>query len=131
MRLLLDTHVLLALLDERYDRFPQQFRDVLSSRSSVTLVSAASLWEIAIKSRLGRLPLSTSLASLPGQIHALGAGFLDVTVDHVLHEVSPWPDTKDPFDRLLIATAALERARLVTLDVALLAHPLAWHPASA
>jgi len=131
LRLLLDTHVLLALLDERYDRLPPAHKTVVQDRSLEVLVSAATLWEIAIKSRLGRLPLAGTLADLPGEVTALGAALLNVTVHHVLHEVEPCPETKDPFDRLLLATADLERARLLTVDDKLVDHPLAWRAPAA
>lgn len=45
---------------------------------------------------------------------------------HLLAEVFPDPDTRDPFDRLLLAQCTVEDMRLLTLDRALARHPLAW-----
>ena len=96
------------------------------------LISVASLWEIAIKARRGRLPLTIDLAFIPDQIRtAPGLSLLDISSRHVLADTDPKPSTNDPFDRLLLAVAGVEDARLLTVDRELARHPLAWKPASA
>lgn len=130
MRLVLDTHVLLGLLDQRIVTLPETFRTLLSKPGVTAIVSAASLWEIAIKNRLGKLALGGPLCDLPRHIAAMpGLSLLAVTPAHTLHEVDPCPSTNDPFDRLLIAIAAIEDAQLLTFDRDLIDHPLAWRPA--
>jgi PIN domain nuclease of toxin-antitoxin system len=130
VRYLLDTHVVLALLDDESARLPHGLIAALEQTDAFVLVSVASLWEIAIKFRLGKLALEFPSATVAIRIGEFpGMTLLDVTADQVVHEVNPWPSTNDPFDRLLLAAADLERAQLVTLDAKLLGHPLAWQPA--
>jgi PIN domain nuclease of toxin-antitoxin system len=89
-------------------------------------VSVASLWEIAIKFRLGKLALEVQLPEL---VENLGLVLLAIEASHVLAAVDPEPATRDPFDRLLLAQCAVENLHLVTIDRHLTAHPLAWRPA--
>lgn len=75
----------------------------------------ASLWEIAIKSALGKL---NAPEDLPRRAQELGFEFLPVTEEHVWQVRSLPHHHGDPFDRLLIAQAQLERLPIVTADVA-------------
>ena len=118
MRVLLDTHVALwAIVDD--PRLPSQARALIEDEENTILVSAASVWEIAIKYALARggpndMPLSGIQAL--GHFRAAGYEMLAITsahasaVDHLpaLHS--------DPFDRLLVAQATTEPARLLTHD---------------
>ena len=126
MRLLLDTSVLIALVEGRLDA---RVRDALVSPDAALHVSVASLWEIAIKFRLGKLALEAPLAQLPELVENLGLVLLAIEASHVLVAVDPEPATRDPFDRLLLAQCAVENLHLVTIDRHLTAHPLAWRPA--
>lgn len=83
-------------------------------------------WEIAIKDRLGKLPMRTSPQSLPEALAAAGIAILGINYRHVLAGLDPEPATRDPFDRLLLAQCQVEGMRLVTVDRVLAAHPLAW-----
>ncbi len=91
-------------------------------------LSVTSLWEIAIKFRLGKLPLSVGLADLPQVAERFGIGILPIAVEHVVVELQQAPPTNDPFDRLLLAQCQVEGLRLVTVDRALIDHPLAALP---
>lgn len=125
MRLLLDTHVLIALTTRTIDiRFPYVDR-LIRSPEHRTYVSVASLWEIAIKTRLGKLDPGMSLDDLAGYCGACGLGLVPIDHRHVVVAVEPSPMTKDPFDRLLLAQCRIEDMRLVTQDHALTGHPLA------
>jgi PIN domain nuclease of toxin-antitoxin system len=94
----------------------------------IAFVSVASLWEIAIKSRLGKLDVGVSLADVPANVKSGGLKMLGIDVSHVLHTLDPEPPTRDPFDRLLLAQCHVEDLRLVTVDRALVDHPLAFRP---
>lgn len=132
MRLLLDTHELLALLDDLHARIPDSHVTAIADPGNEILISVASLWEIAIKARKGRLSLNIDLASISEQIRSTsGLSLLDISSSHVLADLDPMPSTKDPFDRLLLAVAEVEGARLLTVDRDLVGHPLAWKTASA
>jgi PIN domain nuclease of toxin-antitoxin system len=126
MRLLLDTHVVIALCkNELLRKFPRIVK-VLSAPSTEAVVSVASLWEIAIKTRLGKLDPEIPLERLPELLEAYGLEILEMTRHHALAYVAPDPATKDPFDRMLLVQCKLESMLLVTIDRALTDHPLAW-----
>ena len=128
MKLLLDTHILLALLEEGSVELPKHMIVFMQARDTDLFVSTASLWEIAIKVRARRLSLGIALDRLAKACEALGAKIIAIEPRHVLAEATPAPATRDPFDRLLIAQAECEDMRLVTLDSALLNHPQTWRP---
>lgn len=126
MRVLLDTNVLIALVDGRLRELGETIRDVVTDSQSVVYASVASLWEIAIKVRLGKLALGMSPKLLPRLFEAVGLHLVAINHHHVLTVAEPEPATRDPFDRLLLAQCLVEDLRLVTIDRALLTHPLAW-----
>lgn len=115
MTALLDTHVLLWLLDGS-SRLGPGTRAWLERQPRVH-VSAASLWEIAIKEELGKLAVPGNLTDL---ISASGTTWLPVSPSHswATRSVTGLPH-RDPFDRLLLAQAAEEDLTLVTADVLL------------
>jgi PIN domain nuclease of toxin-antitoxin system len=130
MRLLLDTHIVLSIVNERIDDLPVALQDALADQDSEFYVSVASLWEIAIKWRLGKLRVSGDLERLPGIVASGGLELIPINERHVLASVRPEPPTRDPFDRLLLAQCSVEELRLVTVDRALTSHELAFHPES-
>lgn len=93
-------------------------------------MSAASLWEIAIKSRLGKLRLAPTLDALPELLEGLGIGILPITEQHAVASVQPDPKTRDPFDRMLLAQCQIEGMRLLTQDCALIDHPVSCNTAA-
>ncbi|MGU3492839.1 type II toxin-antitoxin system VapC family toxin [Xanthobacteraceae bacterium A53D] len=115
MRLLLDTHLLLWALAEP-ERLDAGTRAELKSRANEILFSAASLWEIAIKAGLAR----PDFVCDPAQVlaAALASGFVELPVRaDVAISVANLPrHHRDPFDRLLVAQAISEPARLYTAD---------------
>jgi PIN domain nuclease of toxin-antitoxin system len=122
MRLLLDTQILLWSLDQTH-RIPPIARDAIEAPENVVFVSAAVIWEIAIKTSLGRLQIpARDLRRLPGLIEASGFDELPVLARHAagVHTL-PWHH-RDPFDRLLIAQARDEGLMLVTADPAIRAY---------
>ena len=124
MRFLLDTNVLIALA-QRARSAPANFSAIFDP-SNMSFVSAASLWEIAIKVRLRKLDAGHALEDLAGYFDAIGLVHLPIDHRHVIAMPDPVPATRDPFDRLLLAQCAVEGLRLVTTDRALAGHPLSW-----
>lgn len=115
MRLLLDTHAFLWwLLD--HPNLGAEARSFIGDPSSMIHVSAASIWEIAIKAGLGRLEVKVDLPELADEIEQNQFLELPVTARHAV-SVSALPvHHTDPFDRLLIAQAKLEDLVIVTRD---------------
>lgn len=112
MRILPDTHAALWLLDED-QRLSRRADRMLTDASNEVLLSAAVVWEVAIKRSLGKLDAPEGFAGL---LLDAGAVPLHVTTDHaeaVAH--LPWHH-RDPFDRLLVAQAKQEGAVLVSGD---------------
>jgi PIN domain nuclease of toxin-antitoxin system len=130
MRLLLDTHIVLSIINEQTGDLPAPLRGLLADPESEYYVSVASLWEIAIKWRLGKLKLSSGLELLPDLVTNSGLVLIPINEHHVIATVQPEPMTRDPFDRLLLAQCSVEKLRLVTIDRALIAHSLAVRPNS-
>ncbi|WP_342585916.1 type II toxin-antitoxin system VapC family toxin [Xaviernesmea rhizosphaerae] len=94
MRLLLDTHILIAILMGSTSRLPANIRAILDPLISgrlgdedETFVSVATLWEMAIKVRLGKLGLGVSIDILPDVIARLGLTILPVEASHALFHV--------------------------------------------
>jgi PIN domain nuclease of toxin-antitoxin system len=112
MRLLLDTHVFLwAVTGSR--QLKSKARAMLASAEAV-YVSAASIWEIAIKSRLGKIEGDPQ--ALAAAIEASGFQELKVSALHAAGVAKLPLHHTDPFDRLLLAQAFVEPLRLVTAD---------------
>jgi PIN domain nuclease of toxin-antitoxin system len=115
VRVLLDTHVFLWTLSGSPRIEP--VRDLILSEESDVYVSAASLWEIAIKSSLGKL--KADVVELRAASRASGFGELPVTGLHAEALAQLPRHHTDPFDRLLVAQAMAEPMRLLTADTRL------------
>jgi PIN domain nuclease of toxin-antitoxin system len=113
--LLLDTRTLLWAVDNTAALSPTA-RTLLEDLENEPLVSIASLWEIAIKSSLGKL---NAPDELPDEIEATGFGWLAVAREHVWAVRSLPHHHRDPFDRLLVAQALTERLPLISNDAQL------------
>jgi PIN domain nuclease of toxin-antitoxin system len=126
MNLLLDSNIVVPLTRRELKKLSPKIVSLLETFHGTILVSAASLWEIAIKTRLGKLDPLVPLEDLPDYVAGMGFALLGITPGHAIEELAPIPDTRDPFDRLLLAQCQVENLRLVTIDPKLLTHPLAW-----
>ena len=82
--------------------------------SATCVISVASIWEVAIKHRLGKLPVAP-FRFRDGMVRA-GATILPIEDEHAIASASLPLDHADPFDRLLLATARIEALRLATGD---------------
>ena len=118
MRMLLDTHVLLWCLggDRRLDR---KTAALVRSPASDVFYSAASLWEIAIKSSLRRKDFRVDLEALLAALRKSGLAELPITAAHAAGVARLPPIHRDPFDRLLVAQSMAEPMTLLTNDAAL------------
>ena len=126
MELLLDTHVALFAIAGAA-RLGERSMSVLMSPESIVYVSAASVWEVAIKNL--KSPSSLPVTAAEFCRHCQDAGYLDLPVRkrhaealYDLGEAPAWH--KDPFDRLLMAQALSEDMKLLTLDEKILRHHL-------
>ena len=113
MRLLLDSHLLLWAASEP-ERISTEAGDLIAANERY--FSAASLWELAIKTALGRGDFVVDLAALHAGLRDNQYGELPVTSAHALFTMNLPPIHKDPFDRILVAQAILEGLTLLTAD---------------
>lgn len=116
MKILLDTHAWLWAVAAP-ERLGPRARKLLEDGGNVRMLSAASSWEIAIKCALGKLKLPESpRLFVPKRMARDGIAGLPVEHRHAL-EVADLPDHhRDPFDRMLIAQARVERLPILTHD---------------
>jgi PIN domain nuclease of toxin-antitoxin system len=116
VRLLLDTHIALwAIADD--PKLPAKARALISDTENAVAVSAASIWEIAIKHSLGRanaIPISGTRALK--YFRDAGYDLLPVTAVHAAAIERLKPRHADPFDRILVAQALSEPLTLLTHD---------------
>ena len=117
-RLLVDTHVLLWwLADDR--KLKAHIRALLAAPENLVFVSAASIWELRIKEGLGKVDLPADFEEM---LDAQSFEQLSVTTAHA-HALRGLPlHHRDPFDRMLVAQATLERLTIVSHDDAMRAY---------
>ncbi len=116
MRALLDTHIFLwwIIADAR---LPSRVREIIADGKNELFFSAASCWEIAIKTQLGRI-------SLPGrpdvfiseQMTMNAVQGLPIQASHALHVFNLPHLHRDPFDRIIVAQSQLEGLPIITSD---------------
>jgi len=117
MKVLVDTHTFIwALLHDH--RLSTRAKQVLQSDESEFVFSLVSLWEIAIKIRIGKLnTIGSSVAYIRDEMDNYSMELLPIRYEHILNlESLPHHKHADPFDRLLVAQALTEGLPLLTGD---------------
>jgi len=99
------------------ERFTEAARKLVQDTGNTLLLSAVSSWEIAIKYALGRLPLPAPPSEyVPERIRRSAVVPLPIQHSHALHVATLPHHHRDPFDRLLIAQAQVEKLPILTSD---------------
>ena len=112
MNLLLDTHALLWWLDAN-PTLSEKAKSTIADGNNLVFVSAAVIWEIRIKQALGKLEIPSNFRKV---LDEQPFEMLPITAEHA-HAVGDLPSHhRDPFDRMLIAQATVERLIMVTRD---------------
>ncbi len=122
MKYLLDTHLLLWAANEP-QRLSRQAIQLMEDPANELLFSAASLWEVAIKSGLGRDDFKMDVRLLRRGLLDNGYLELPVTSAHATYLDTLPALHKDPFDRMLVAQAKAEGVVLLTADHVVAAYP--------
>jgi PIN domain nuclease of toxin-antitoxin system len=115
MNLLLDTHAVIWYITDDF-RLPNRTRALLEDTGNDCYISIATLWEIAIKSSLGRLELNTELKEIFTIIDKTGFELLPITASHILANADLPHYHHDPFDRIIIAQSIEENLTVITKD---------------
>ena len=124
MRYLLDTHVFLWL-DSEPERLSERVTSICADPENVLYLSYVSVWEVQIKSQLGKLKLPTPLPDmLNNQISTNQLNLLSVELQHIFGLSNLPPHHKDPFDRLLISQAIHEQLILLSDDNVIRRYPI-------
>ncbi len=116
MRVLLDTHVLVWYLEGNTNLSRSQ-RELIVKPETEVFVSVASLWEIAIKTSIGKLKLTRSLTDVLQQLSSQSIELLHIAPGHVLQVASLPFHHRDPFDRMIIAQAKVEFLSIISNDL--------------
>ena len=123
MRLLLDTHALLWWWTDDV-RLSKAARAAIADEANEVIVSAASVWEVATKQRLGKLTeIPQAVSRFAELVSADGFVPLSMELRHALRAGAYPHDHRDPFDRMLAAQSEIEGLTLVTCDAALSGFP--------
>jgi PIN domain nuclease of toxin-antitoxin system len=112
VRLLLDTHVVVWALDDDH-RLGRTARRAIENVANAVYVSVATVWEMALKSALGKLDVPSDIG---GWIERSAFSPLPIEIDHAVASAALPRHHRDPFDRMLVAQAQLEGLTLVTGD---------------
>jgi len=125
MRYLLDTHTVIWHLEDSF-RLSQRTNEILGDCGNRLCISSVSLWETAIKVNLGKLQLKTTFDEFLDEIRYSEFEILQIK-DEYLRRLAVLPSIhKDPFDRLLIATAFVENLTIITLDKGVRSYNVPW-----
>jgi len=116
MRALLDTHVFLWWITDDH-HLPPHIHDIISDGNNELFLSAASCWEIAIKTQLGRITLPAKPdVFISNQMAINDIKGLPIQPSHALHIFNLPYLHRDPFDRIIVAQSQLERLPVITSD---------------
>jgi len=116
MKYLMDTHAFLWFVSDD-NRLSSKAKSIIKDSNNEIYFSAASAWEISIKSKLGRMKLGEDLGSfIIEQLAANSFGPLAITISHALYTEKLPQIHKDPFDRMMISQSKVENMVLITGD---------------
>lgn len=124
MRTLLDTSAFLWFISGS-DRLSDTARNHIADMDNDLVLSIASLWEIAIKTSLGKLELAKPFEQLiPDQLEQNAIRILPMTLHHLSTVAHLEFHHRDPFDRLIIAQGITERLPVITSDTIFRKYPV-------
>lgn len=114
--IVLDTHIWFWFINREFERFPENWREVIETAPQVG-VSPVSCYEIALAHQKGRMSLPCPASEwLADALMPSGIDLLPITPEVANQAVDLSPIHKDPFDRLIIATAVIYQAQLASID---------------
>ncbi|MDZ8259958.1 type II toxin-antitoxin system VapC family toxin [Nostoc sp. ChiQUE01b] len=118
MRILLDTHTLIWFF-QGHKSFSDKMRLLIEDQNNEKLISIASVWEMSIKQSIGKLSFSLPIKTfIEQQIAFNDFKLLNINLDHI-DVITTLPlQHRDPFDRILIAQAMVEKIPIISIDIA-------------
>ncbi len=115
MRVLLDTHALIWFI-QGDNKLTRKAKNIIEANDNLVYVSIASIWEIVIKTSLGKLELKRSIDNVFEFLEDNQIKIIQITQDHLNAQLKLPLHHRDPFDRLLIPQAHSENISIITAD---------------
>ena len=119
MKYLLDTNAIIVHMfnSQTYAKLSQEAMDIIQASDELFL-SDISLWELAIKERLGKIHLGKTISEVEAECNRQGIEILRLKTEYIdkTLEIPLYDDHKDAFDRLILAIALVEGLSLITTD---------------
>jgi len=125
MRYLLDTHVIIWMVEDS-PNLPLTIKEIIKNPENQVAISLISLWEIAIKMNIGKLALNLTFDELVDVLRVGDFDFIPIEDEHISGVFKLPLLHKDPFDRLLIATAIVEKMMFITIDENIQKYDVSW-----
>lgn len=114
--IILDTHIWIWFINQEFDRFPATWREAIETAAQVS-ISPVSCFEVALAQQKGRLELPCSVDEwLTAALEPSGITLFPITASIAYRATTLSPVHRDPFDRLIIATALVANAKLASID---------------
>jgi len=123
MKYLFDTHALIWYFEEE-NKISDKIKEIILNPKNTVYVSIASVWEMAIKISIGKM--DKCLEELLLGVENAGFSFLQVEIDYVRQLLVLPFIHRDPFDRLIIATAIKENMTIITVDENVQQYNVSW-----
>jgi len=115
MKLLLDTHTFIWFVEDD-EKLPSRIKIQMEDIENEIFISIVSLWEIAIKTSLGKLEVAIDITAMISKIESNGFSILPIFPEHTICVSSLPFHHRDPFDRMLIAQTITEKIKIVSRD---------------
>jgi PIN domain nuclease of toxin-antitoxin system len=117
MGYLLDTHTILWTLDKS-ENLSVSAENIISNSDTFCCVSIISFFEMAIKQKIGKLQLTKSISEYINEVKRIGISVLPIKYEHLDHyeQLPLIKDHRDPFDRIILATAMFEKFTIISED---------------
>jgi PIN domain nuclease of toxin-antitoxin system len=122
-KLLLDSHTLLWFFEED-PKLPNLVKDLIEDRDTFVAVSIVSFWELSIKQSIGKLKLAKSIAEMFHECEKQDISIIPISQQEII-EIGNLPfKHRDPFDRMIIATAQINALEILSADIEFDAYPI-------
>ena len=115
MQYLIDTHIFIWFV-ENSSNLSQTAKNLIEDVNSEIFISIASLWEISIKTSIGKLKINGTFASIKNDLKANSIEILPINFEHMVENNQLPFYHRDPFDRILIAQAIVEKFNFISAD---------------
>jgi len=115
MKYLIDTQILTWMIIDT-PKIPDKINKIIKDSKNEIFVSSISIWEIAIKTSIGKLTFPFELRKIREVIKNMNISILDISTEHLINVAELPFHHKDPFDRLIISQGMIEKLPIISSD---------------